>query len=301
MTPALAGDDAVPFRVPARFLAVGAVALAAFWTPLAISRQWALAHVQRPGVLALTHVFTLPFTASVLIGALHQLVPVLLVGRLHAPGWGDATWVATTAGGVALVVGFALGARPAWLATGGLLALAGATARPLPIGDVAGLLHVLLTVALVTAAGGLALDVRAILCRRMRRRPDVYVTTFLAGVGVFLLAAVLVTVGRPEEAVILALLGALAPAIAGMQVKIAGFLVWNHRYAGRIGREPGGTPMLTDMTVPVLGRATGAGLLVAAALTVTARLLEGGAAITPAPWPLGLARAAARRASVGPP
>lgn len=400
MTPALAGDNAVPFRVPARFLAVGALALAAFWTTLAVAPQWSLAHVQRPAVLALVHVFTLLFASSVLIGALHQLVPVLLVGRLHAPAWGGPTWLATTAGGAAVVTGFALGVRPAWLATGGLLALTGATlllanlaatawtvrrvdlpaaavlasaaalwttfafgtlialSRQLPalapafatvtplhvtLGlvatfalAIAGAGHKLLAMfvlahgvsprwlraalsaafaavaaaaavawlpaglavparALVVAsvaatALALALDVRAILTRRLRKRPDVYVATYLAGAGAFVPAAALLVLGRPEEAVMLALLGAVAPAIAGMQVKIASFLTWNHRYAGRVGREPGGTPMLADMTVPALGRVTGVGLPFAATATVVARLMEGGATAAPGPWTLALAR-----------
>lgn len=403
MTPALAGDNAVPFRVPARFLAVGALGLVAFWTTLAFAPQWALAHVQRPGVLALVHVFTLLFSSSVLIGALHQLVPVLLVGRLHAPAWGGPTWFATTVGGAAVVAGFALGARPAWLATGGLLALSGATlllanlavtawtarrvdlpaavvltsalalwttfafgtliavSRQLPalapafaavkplhvtLGlvatfalAIAGAGHKLLAmfvlahdvplrwlraalttalaavaaaavatwlppgpavaarlvvVATVTATAlALALDVRAILRRRLRKRPDVYVTTYLLGAGAFVPAAALLVLDRPEEAVMFALLGAVAPAIAGMQIKIASFLTWNHRYAAHVGRAPGGTPMLADMTVPVLGRVTAVGLLLAATTTVGARLIEGGATVAPGPLTLALARSGA--------
>ena len=115
----MGGDNAVPFTVPARFMTVGALSLAAFWSGLAVRPELLFAHPAVPGVLAVVHVFTLGFGASVLIGALHQLVPVLLITRLWAPGWGTATWATTSSGSLAIVVGFALGSRPACWSKGG--------------------------------------------------------------------------------------------------------------------------------------------------------------------------------------
>lgn len=422
MTGAMGGDNAVPFHVPARFMAVGALSLAAFWTGLVLRPELLLAHPAVPGVLAIVHVFTLGFGASVLIGALHQLVPVLLITRLWAPGWGAATWATSSAGSLAIVVGFALGSRPAWLATGGTLVLIGATillvnlvatvrsarrvdavagavlasavalwgtvalgaaialgrlvpsvalalgpVRPLHLTlgligafalAIAGAGHKLLsmfvlshgasnrplrwvsgavgaavllaaigawapaswratsfagagttdwlargvTVALGVALAALIIDVRAILARRVRRRTDVGVTTFLLGTALFVPAWTLLAFGRPADAVALLLTGSLALAIGGMMLKIVGFLVWQHRYAGLVGRDPtraSTIPMLADMIVPTLGWVT-AGCLLGASLLVTGvRLAHGDPAAVPEPQLLSLARLAATVGSIG--
>ncbi|MDZ7706804.1 MAG: hypothetical protein U5J97_02710 [Trueperaceae bacterium] len=422
MTGAMGGDNAVPFSVPARFMTVGALSLAAFWTGLALRPELLLAHPAVPGVLAIVHVFTLGFGASVLIGALHQLVPVLLITRLCAPGWGAATWATSSAGSLAIVIGFATGSRPAWLAIGGTLVLIGATillvnlvatvrtarrvdavagavlasaaalwgtvalgaaialgrivpwvamalgpVRPLHLTlgligafvlAIAGAGHKLLsmfvlshgasdrplrwvsgavgaavllaaigawtpgswratsfagaggtdwlargvTVALGVALAALIIDVRAILTRRMRKRTDVGVTTFLIGVLMFVPAWTLLAFGRPADAIALLLTGGLALAIGGMMVKIVGFLAWQHRYAPLVGRDPSRTttiPMLADMTVPALGWITAGCLLAASLLLAGVRLAHGDAAAPPPPELLGLARLAATVGSIG--
>lgn len=426
----MAGDTAVPFRVPARFMAVGALALAAFWTAVAVAPRLALSHPALPGVLSLVHVFTLLFGASVLIGALHQLMPVLLVARLRVGGrgssasgpLGDVVWAVTTAGAVAIVLGFSLGSRPVWLALGGTLMLIGVTlllvalartaraaarvdavaatvlaaavalwatvllgaaivlGRIVPelgaaLGDVrplhltlglagafalaiAGAGHKLLamfvlshgaavrplgwigasvggalaatalsvwlpgawrdasflgadlptwasraaTLALGVALTALLVDVRAILVRRMRRRPDVGVLTYLIGLAGLVPAWALLALGRPADAVALLLVAGLAPAIAGMMLKIVAFLAWQHRYAGRVGRDPTGAarvPMLAEMTVPALAWTTAAGLVLAALLVAVARIAGPGPAVTPPSWTLATARAGALAGSVG--
>lgn len=325
----MAGDTAVPFGVPARFMAVGALGLAAFWTSVAATPRLALAHPSLPGVLSLVHVFTLLFGAAVLMGALHQLMPVLLIARLRGAAWGGVTWAAATAGGATIVAGFALGSRSAWLATGGSLVLVAATlllaslvrtARAAPRIDavaatvlaaaaalwgtvalgglvaagrlvpalsaalgpvtplhltlglagafalaIAGAGHKLLamfvlshgasprplrwigasvgaavalaaaaawlpadwrtatvagadpatwatrgvTLALGAALAGLAVDVRAILARRVRRRPDPGVTTYLLGLAGLVPAWTLLALGRPADAVAVLLTAAL--------------------------------------------------------------------------------------------
>lgn len=419
---AMGGDNAVPFHVPARFMTVGALSLAVFWTGLAVRPELLLAHPAVPGVLAIVHVFTLGFGASVLIGALHQLVPVLLITRLRAPGWGAATWATSSAGSVAIVVGFAMGSRPAWLAIGGTLVLIGATillvnlvatvrtarrvdavaatvlasatalwgtvalgaaialgrivpsiavalgpVRPLhltlgligafalaiagaghkllsmfvlshgaserPLRWVSGAVGVAVLLAAigawmptswrsvafagasstdwlahgVTAALGVALvaliiDVRAILARRVRRRTDVGVTTFLLGMALFVPAWTLLAFRRPADAVALLLTGGLALAIGGMMLKIVGFLAWQHRYAGLVGRDPTREttiPMLADMTVPALGWVTAGCLLSASLLVAGVRLAYGDPAWPPEPELLRLARLAAILGAIG--
>lgn len=419
---AMGGDNAVPFSVPARFMAVGALSLAAFWTGLAVRPDLLLGHPALPGVLAVVHVFTLGFGASVLIGALHQLVPVLLITRLRAPAWGAATWATTCTGSLAIVAGFATGSRPAWLATGGTLVLIGATillvnlvatvrrarrvdavaatvlasaaalwgtvalgaaialgrifpwlaatlgpVRPLHLTlgligafvlAIAGAGHKLLSMFVlshgvserplrwlsgavlaavllaaaaawmpaswrsgtfagatgtewlahgVTAALGVALaalivDVRAILTRRMRKRTDVGVTTFLLGLLLFVPAWTLLAFGRTADAIALLLTGGLALAIGGMMVKIVGFLAWQHRYAPLVGRDPSGAttiPMLADMTVPALGWITAGCLLGASLVLAGVRLAHGGPAVPPPPEILGLARLAAIVGAIG--
>jgi hypothetical protein len=339
------------------------------------------------------------------MGALHQLVPVLLVARLHAPSWGGLTWLLVSTGGLLVVAGFAAGSRPAWLAAGGTLALAGATlllvnlgataraarridtvagtvlaaatalwatmalgllialsrlvpalapafagvrplhltlglllafglaivgaghkllamfvlahgvplrwlrtaavaaglavlasataawlppelaARPLAGASVAAWLAGLRTVAIATTLASAGLDVRAILARRMRRSFDVGVATYVLGMTLAVPVALLLAAGRPAEAATFALVGPIALAIAGMLVKIVGFLSWQHRYASRIGRDPGhaaAPPTLADMTVSWLARLTAAGLVVAATTLLATRLAATGAPPEPA-------------------
>lgn len=422
MSPAMAGDTALPFRVPARFMAVGALGLAAFWTAVAASPRLALAHPSLPGVLSLVHVFTLLFGASVLMGALHQLMPVLLIARLRGAAWGGVTWAAATAGGAAIVAGFALGSRSAWLASGGTLVLVAATillvslirtARAAPRIDavaatvlaaaaalwstvalgaliaagrlvsalgaalgpvtplhltlglvgafalaIAGAGHKLLamfvlshgasprplrwigasvgaalalaavavwlpaawrsvtvagadtaswamrgvTLALGAALAGLAADVRAILARRVRRQPDPGVTTYLLGLAGLVPAWALLALGRPADAVAVLLAAALAPAIAGMMLKIVSFLAWQHRYAGRVGRDPAGVvsvPTLADMTVPALAWTTAAGLIVAAAAVAVARTSVPVSGAAPPDWALATVRVGAVAGATG--
>lgn len=125
MTPALRGDNALPFAVPARFLLTGALALAAAWTALALKPQLALGYYGSSGALAVVHAFTLGFATLILVGAMHQLVPVLLVTKLHAPCLGALTYGLLATGALGVVLGFASGYRPWLLALGGTGELAG--------------------------------------------------------------------------------------------------------------------------------------------------------------------------------
>lgn len=125
MIPAPAGDNALPFGVVARFLVTGALALALAATALALRPELLLGAYAAPGLLAVVHGLTLGFATLILVGALHQLAPVLLVTRLYAPRLGDLSYALMTAGMLSIVLGFALGYRAGLLALGGGLELGG--------------------------------------------------------------------------------------------------------------------------------------------------------------------------------
>lgn len=119
------GDTAIPYGIPMRYLLTGCAALALAWTTLALRPGLLTGHLAVPAVLAVTHLLTLAFATLILLGAMHQLVPVLLVTRLHAPRLGDATFALVAPGAAAIVLGFALGYRVPLLAGGGAAVLTG--------------------------------------------------------------------------------------------------------------------------------------------------------------------------------
>jgi hypothetical protein len=123
VTGPLRAGTAVPFAVPAPFLVVAPWALVVASAALAWRPELALGYVGSPELLAVVHVVTLGFAAMVLVGALHQLVPVLVNAPLRAPALGAATFAVYAAGVVGVVAGFARGFSVPWLAAGGILAL----------------------------------------------------------------------------------------------------------------------------------------------------------------------------------
>jgi len=368
------GDNAIPYGIPMRFLMAGSTALAIAWTTLALRPELLTGHLGVPAALAVTHLLTLAFATLILLGAMHQLVPVLLVTKLHAPRLGDVTFALVAPGAAAIVLGFALGYRVPLLAGGGAAVLAGLLlfdynlvrtflaarrrdavsvamlcsalyltltallgllialrvvfpalvgvlgyATPLHLGlglmgafgvAIAGAGHRLLSMFVlshgvsrarlawlqwavgaalaalalqtflgwplgplaallaVAAAVLFVLDAVAILRVRLRRRIEVPIATYLAG-PVFLAAAVVATLaGRPDVAVMAVLLGFVTLAIAGMLVKITGFLTWQHRFAARVGS--GTVPLVKDLMRPMLERVTAAGLGIGAAAACAA-------------------------------
>lgn len=118
-------DNAVPFWVPARFLLTGALALLIVWTTLAFNPQLLLGSYAAPEVLALVHSLTLGFATMTLVGAMHQMIPVLLVTKLHAPRLGTLTYGLLLLGAGSVIAGFALGYQVTFLALGGSLILLG--------------------------------------------------------------------------------------------------------------------------------------------------------------------------------
>lgn len=179
------------------------------------------------------HLGGLGFFLILLLGVSYRLVPMFTLGELQSArraGWSLALLNAGLAGlFVCLLVG-----SPWRLACAAVV--------------VAGLaLH--------------ALEIRAILRARQRRRLDWGMRQFLtalaliwplAGLGVFLAWP-----GRPEteftgqlETVygLLAFLGTLTLGVLGMLHKVIPFLVWYSRYSKEVGRTA--VPALSDLSIP---------------------------------------------------
>lgn len=73
-----------------------------------------------PAALAAVHLFTLGFATSVMIGAFHQITPVMMLGRPVESRWAVLQCAAYLVGSWALVWGFYRSAGP-WITAGGSL------------------------------------------------------------------------------------------------------------------------------------------------------------------------------------
>lgn len=73
-----------------------------------------------PAALAAVHLFTLGFATSVMVGAFHQITPVMLLGRPVEGRWALLQGAAYLAGSWSLVWGFYHSAGP-WITAGGTL------------------------------------------------------------------------------------------------------------------------------------------------------------------------------------
>jgi hypothetical protein len=120
MLPGQGQDNAVAFSLPARYLLTGAAALTLACTVLAFKPGLLLGSHLTPGALATVHLFTLGFATMVLLGAMHQLVPVLLITRLHSLLLGRISWWLLLAGSGAIISGFAAGYRTNLIIGGGI-------------------------------------------------------------------------------------------------------------------------------------------------------------------------------------
>lgn len=108
-----------PSVVPIAALTAGALALVAGAVALAIRPGLLVGYPGAPGMLALTHTFTLGFVGLVYAGTLQQLPAVLLVTDLAWPRLGVAALPLLGLGTALVVAGFALGFAALPLALGG--------------------------------------------------------------------------------------------------------------------------------------------------------------------------------------
>lgn len=117
--------EAPPFRVPGQHFAAGLVFLLAGAAGL-VWRAEALAAgaFADPGLLATTHLFTLGWIGTSIMGALYQFLPVALGSAVRWQRLADATFALWVTGLVVFVAGLLAGAAAATLAGAGLLGLA---------------------------------------------------------------------------------------------------------------------------------------------------------------------------------
>lgn len=106
----LSPDQAPPIGVPLRFFAAAPVflVLAALLLTMGDGNPFANAHT--PALLAATHCITLGFMAMIMVGAIQQVLPVVIGSQMPAPrlvAW--LTMLPLTAGALLLAGGFVLG------------------------------------------------------------------------------------------------------------------------------------------------------------------------------------------------
>lgn len=108
----LSTEQAPPIFVPLRFFAVAPVFLLLAAVMLATSAGNPFANIHAPALFAATHAITLGFISMIMLGALQQVLPVMIGSSLPAPRL--LSWLIQlplVAGTLLLAVGFLLG-RP---------------------------------------------------------------------------------------------------------------------------------------------------------------------------------------------
>ncbi|MDO8813093.1 MAG: hypothetical protein Q7J38_13840 [Gallionella sp.] len=106
----LSTDQAPPISVPLRFFAVAPVFLALAALLLVIAGGNPFADLRSPAQIAATHHITLGFMAMVMMGAIQQLLPVVIGSPMPATRWvAWLTFLPLIAGALSLSAGFMLG------------------------------------------------------------------------------------------------------------------------------------------------------------------------------------------------
>ena len=106
----LSTEQAPPISIPLRFFAVAPIFLALAALLLAAADGNPFANLHAPSQIAATHYVTLGFMAMVMVGAVQQLLPVVIGSPMPAPrlvAW--FTFLPLIAGVLALSTGFMLG------------------------------------------------------------------------------------------------------------------------------------------------------------------------------------------------
>ena len=106
----LSPEQAPPIGVPLRFFALAPVFLIFAALVLAAGEGNPFSNVRSPALLAATHCITLGFMAMVMLGAVQQVVPVIIGSQIPSPrltAW--LTMLPLMAGALLFVAGFAMG------------------------------------------------------------------------------------------------------------------------------------------------------------------------------------------------
>ncbi len=106
----LSAEQAPPISVPLRFFAVAPAFLALAALLLAMAGGNPFAELRSPAQIAATHHITLGFMAMVMMGAVQQLLPVVIGSPMPASRWvAWLTFLPLIAGALSLSAGFMLG------------------------------------------------------------------------------------------------------------------------------------------------------------------------------------------------
>lgn len=114
-----------PFLLPLSFLGTGVLSFVAFNLFFLIWLDWiAAGYFRNPYTLVVTHLYTLGFVTAIILGAMYQLVPVILENPLWSNRLGLVHLGLFLTGYAALLYGFP-GLNWLWLTAGGTLQLTG--------------------------------------------------------------------------------------------------------------------------------------------------------------------------------
>lgn len=122
--PGLRLDQAPPLEVPMRFFLTGPLFGVAAGLLLAAQGRSLLLSPFAPGTVALTHLVTLGWLSMVMLGAIYQIIPVLLGAVVPGIPFAKLVHLGLTLGVAALAGGLLLDSRPLLVAGGGLLGAA---------------------------------------------------------------------------------------------------------------------------------------------------------------------------------
>lgn len=122
--PGLRLDQAPPLEVPMRFFLTGPLFGVAAGLLLAAQGRPLLLFPFAPGTVALTHLVTLGWVSMVMLGAIYQIIPVLLGAVVPGIHLAKLVHLGLTLGVVGVSGGLLLDSRPLLVAAGGLLGVA---------------------------------------------------------------------------------------------------------------------------------------------------------------------------------
>lgn len=106
----LSTEQAPPISLPLRFFAMAPLFLALAALLLALASSNPFAELRSPAQVAATHYITLGFMATVMLGAIQQLLPVVIGSPMPATKWvAWFTFLPLIAGALLLPAGFMLG------------------------------------------------------------------------------------------------------------------------------------------------------------------------------------------------
>lgn len=122
--PGISPTKTTSHRVVLPFYVYASLSLIAASVLLLISSDAFKGHHFNPGILAVTHIMALGWGSMMILGASHQLVPVMIEGKLYSNFLGHAAFALASVGIILLVTGFYRFEFSLMTQAGGLMVLA---------------------------------------------------------------------------------------------------------------------------------------------------------------------------------